>query len=102
MVLMRGIQCGTLYKLLGRIVTDGCNSSIFPNSKNEQINVPNVFGEDTVQWNRRLGRIRENGFQSLQGKSMVEGMSNCKFDFYFCEYCLYGKQNQVKFPARAA
>ena len=50
MVLMRGIQCGTLYKLLGRIVTDGCNSPIFPNSKNEQINVYNVFGVDTMLW----------------------------------------------------
>jgi hypothetical protein len=28
MVLMRGVQCGTLYKLLGRTYTDGCNSSI--------------------------------------------------------------------------
>ena len=30
---------------------------------------------------------------------MVEGMSNCKLDFNFCEHCLYGKNNQVKFPS---
>jgi hypothetical protein len=30
MVLMRGVQCGTLYKLLGSTYTNGCNSSIVP------------------------------------------------------------------------
>jgi hypothetical protein len=29
---------------------------------------------------------------------MVEGMSNCKLDFNYCEHGLYGKQNRVKFP----
>ena len=38
------------------------------------------------------------GLQSLQGKGMVEGMSNCNSDFNFCEHCLYGKKNRVKFP----
>jgi hypothetical protein len=28
MLLMRGVRCGTLYKLLGSTYTDGCNSSI--------------------------------------------------------------------------
>jgi hypothetical protein len=28
MVLMRGVQCGTLYKLLGSIYTNGCNSFV--------------------------------------------------------------------------
>jgi hypothetical protein len=30
MVLLRGVRCGTLYKLLGRTYTNGCNSSIVP------------------------------------------------------------------------
>jgi hypothetical protein len=30
---------------------------------------------------------------------MVEGMSNCTLDFYFCEHCIYGKQNRVRFPS---
>jgi hypothetical protein len=30
MVLMRGVQCGTLYKLLGNTYTNGCNISIVP------------------------------------------------------------------------
>jgi hypothetical protein len=29
MVLMRGVRCGNLYKLLGRTYTNGCNSSVF-------------------------------------------------------------------------
>jgi hypothetical protein len=29
---------------------------------------------------------------------MVEGMSKSSLDFDFCEHCLYGKQNPVRFP----
>jgi hypothetical protein len=32
---------------------------------------------------------------------MVEGMSNFSLDFDFCEHCLYGKQNWVRFPSGA-
>jgi hypothetical protein len=31
---------------------------------------------------------------------MVEGMSNYSMDFYFCEHCVYGKQNRVRFSSR--
>jgi hypothetical protein len=34
-------------------------------------------------------------------KGMVEGMSNFSLDFDFCEHCLYGKQNRVRFPSGA-
>jgi len=33
---------------------------------------------------------------------MVEGMSNCSLDFDFCEHCVYGKQNWVRFPSGAS
>jgi hypothetical protein len=36
MVLMRGVRFGTLYKLLGSIISDGCNSSIVPNIEVEE------------------------------------------------------------------
>jgi hypothetical protein len=29
---------------------------------------------------------------------MVKGMSNYSLDFDFCEHCVYGKQNWVRFP----
>jgi hypothetical protein len=32
---------------------------------------------------------------------MVEGMSNCSMDFDFCEHCLYGNHNRVRFPSSA-
>ena len=98
MVLMRRVQCGTLYKLLGRTFIDGCNNTIVPESRNEENNVPDVSGEDAMMWHQRLGHIGEKGLQSLQGKCMVEGMFNCNSNFDFCEHCLYGKQNRVKFP----
>ena len=101
MVLMRGVPCGTLYRLLGRTLIDGCNNSIVPKSKDEESKVPGVSGGDTMLWHQILGHIGKKGLQSLQGKGMVEGMSNCNSDFDFCEHCLYGKQNRVKFPSGA-
>jgi hypothetical protein len=32
---------------------------------------------------------------------MIEGMSDCTLDFDFCENCIYGKQNRVRFPSGA-
>jgi hypothetical protein len=32
---------------------------------------------------------------------MVAGMSNCTLDFDFCEHCIYGKQNRLRFPSSA-
>ena len=52
-------------------------------------------------WHQRLGHIGEKGIQSLQGKSTVEGISKCNYNFNFCEHCLYGKHNHVKFPSGA-
>ena len=97
MVLMRGVCYGTLYKLLGSIVIDGCKISIVPKTKSEERKVPGVSGGDTMLWHQRLGHIGEKGIQSLQGKVMVEGMSNCNSNFDFCGHCLYGKQNRVPF-----
>jgi hypothetical protein len=52
-------------------------------------------------WLQRLGHIRDKGLRLLQSKGMVEGMSSCSLDFYFCEHFLYGKQNWVRFPSSA-
>jgi hypothetical protein len=50
-------------------------------------------------WPQRLGHIGEKGLRTLHGKGMVEGMSNCTLDFDFCEHCIYGKHNRVRFPS---
>ena len=91
MVLMKGVWYGTLYKMLGKTFIDRCNSTIVPESKHEGSKVPNVFGGDTMLWHQKLGHIGEKGLQSLQGKGMVECLSNCNLDFDLCEHCSYGK-----------
>eukprot|EP00253_Pinus_taeda_P018277 PITA_18277 len=58
LVLMRGIQIGTLYKMQGSIVVDGCNSSVVPESGVENLV---VSGEKTMLWYQRLGHIGEKG-----------------------------------------
>jgi hypothetical protein len=50
-------------------------------------------------WHQRLGHIRKKGLQLLQGRGMVEGMSNLSVDFDFYEHFLYGKKNRVIFPS---
>jgi hypothetical protein len=52
-------------------------------------------------WHQRLGHIGEKGIRLLHGKVMVEGMYNYSLDFDLCEHCVYGKQNQVRFPSGA-
>jgi hypothetical protein len=49
-------------------------------------------------WYQRVGHIGEKGLQTLHSKAMVEGMSNFTLDFDFCEHCIYGKHNRVRFP----
>eukprot|EP00253_Pinus_taeda_P021872 PITA_21872 len=96
LVLMRGVRIGTLYKLQGSTVVDGCNSSMVPENGAENLV---VSGEKTMLWHQRLGHIGEKGLRILHGKGMVEGMSNSSLDFDFCENCVYGKQSRVSFPS---
>jgi hypothetical protein len=42
MVLLKGVQIGTLYKLLGSTISDGCNSSIVPEIGAEEGKTPTV------------------------------------------------------------
>ena len=93
---MQGVYIGTLYKLQGSTIVDGCNSSMVPESGAEN---RVVFGEKTMLWHQILGHIGEKGLQILHGKGMVEGMNNSSLDFDFCENCVYGKQNRVSFPS---
>ena len=59
---------------------------------------PTVSGEKVMSRHQRLGNIGEKGLRLLHGKGMVEGMSNFSLDFDFCEHCLYGNKNLVRFP----
>eukprot|EP00253_Pinus_taeda_P014688 PITA_14688 len=96
LVSMWGVQIGTLYKMQGSTVVDGCNSSVVPESGAENIV---VFGEKTMLRHQRLGHIGEKGLRILHGRGVVEGMSDSSLDFDFYENCVYGKQNQVSSPS---
>ena len=48
MVLMRGVQCGTLYRLLGITSLMGIINTTVPESKYEESQVLDVFGGDTM------------------------------------------------------
>jgi hypothetical protein len=61
MVLLKGVQFGTLYKIQGRNISDGCNSSIFPDIGVEEERTPTVSGEKGMLWHQRLGHIGEKG-----------------------------------------
>ncbi len=98
MVLMQEVWIGTLYKLQGNTVVDGCNSSVVPESGVENLV---ASGEKIMLWHQRLGHIGEKGLRILHGKCKVEGMSNSSLDFDFSENCVYGKQNRVSFPSSA-
>src|SRR5271168_2958350 len=93
---MRGVRIGTLYKLQGSTVVDGCNSSMVPENGVENLV---VSGEKTMLWNQRLGDIGEKGLRILHGKGMVEGMSNISLDFDFYENFIYGTLNWVSFSS---
>ena len=51
LVLIRGIRIGTLYKLQGSTIVDGCNNSVVPKSGAENLV---VSGEKTMLWHQRL------------------------------------------------
>ena len=37
----------------------------------------------------------------MHNKGMVKGFLDCSSKFYFCEHCVYGKQNCVIFPSKS-
>ena len=82
------VRIGTLYKLQGSTVVDGCNKFVVPESGTENLV---VSGEKTMLWHQRLRHIGEKGLRIFHGKGMVEGMSNSSMDFDFCENFVYGK-----------
>ena len=91
MVLMKGVQFGNLYKMLGSIISYGCNSFIVPDIGVEEEKTPTVSGENVMLWQQRLGNIEEKGLRLLHSKGMVKGMTNFSLDFDLCEHCVYGK-----------
>jgi hypothetical protein len=61
MVLMRGVRCGTLYKLLGSTYTNGCNISVVLEQTNKYYKTNTIPEKKTMLWHQRLGHIGEKG-----------------------------------------
>jgi hypothetical protein len=61
MVLLKEVWVGTLYKLLGSTISNGCNSSVVPEIGDEEGNTPTIFGEKTMLWYQRTCHIKEKG-----------------------------------------
>jgi hypothetical protein len=62
MVLLKGVRIGTLYKLQGSTISDGCNSSIVLDIGAEEEKTPTVSGEKVMLWHQRLGHIERRVF----------------------------------------
>ena len=68
LVLMQGVHTGTLYKLQGSTVIDGCNSFVVHESGVESLA---ISGEKNMLWHQRLGHIGEKGLQILHRNGTV-------------------------------
>ena len=61
MVLMRGFQYGTIYKLLGSTIIDECTSSVVLEEGGKDDKTLTASGGKTMLWHQILGNIEENG-----------------------------------------
>ena len=96
MVLMQGIRIRNLYKLLGKTNVNSYNKAVDP----ETDEIISCVADSIMLWHRQLGHISKNGLGAMHRKGMVEGLPDCSSEFDFCEHCIYGKQNHVRFPRK--
>ena len=50
-------------------------------------------------WYQKMGHIGGKGLRIMHNKSMVKGFPYCNLEVDFCEHCIHGKQNRVRFPS---
>ena len=60
-MLMRGVRCGNMYKLLGRTYTNGCNSFVVLEKTNKEGKTNTIPEKKIMLWHQRLGHIGEKG-----------------------------------------
>ena len=65
LVLMRGVRIGTLYKMQGSTIIDGCNSSVVPKSGAENLV---VFIEKTILCIKGLDILERRAFEYFMVK----------------------------------
>jgi hypothetical protein len=86
-----------LYKLLGSVNSTGCNNTIVPRLNSI---VPRLI-DQPCYGTRGWDILGKKVLQAMHNKGMVEGFLDCSLEVNFCEHCIYGKQNHVRFPSRA-
>jgi hypothetical protein len=59
----------------------------------------NLILKPSLLKNKQMGHIGEKGIQPMHNKGMVEGFLDCNLEVDFCEHCIYGKQNWVRFTS---
>ena len=84
---MRGVRCGTLYKLLGRTYTNGSVNVVVV----EVDQVSSRVVDSTMLWHQRMGHINKNNLWVMHSKGMVEGMLYFSEEIEFYEHCVYDK-----------
>ena len=80
MVIAKVEKVGTLYLCNGSVVFSIALTSI---------------GVDIRLWNNRLGHKSEKGMHILQSRKLLLDLK--QVDLKFCEHCVYGKQERVRF-----
>jgi hypothetical protein len=89
-MLLKGVQIGSLYKLLGRTISDEGNSSIVHEIGAKEGITPIVSRENTMSWEQILGHIREMGLCVLHNKGMVKVMSILSLDLIYVNISYMG------------
>ncbi|KAG8498772.1 hypothetical protein CXB51_005218 [Gossypium anomalum] len=86
LVVMKGQRkTAKLYVLQGSTVTG--DAAIASSSLSDD--------DITKLWHMRLGHMSENGMVELSKRGLLDGQGICKLNF--CEHCVFGKQNRVRF-----
>ena len=84
-LLMKGVQIGTLYKLLGNVDQTRCNNIIVPKVDLNSTRLDSTWAESiqtnltshhkfnlAMLWHERMGHIGEKGLRAMHNKGMVE------------------------------
>nr|CAD1817878.1 unnamed protein product [Ananas comosus var. bracteatus] len=85
LVVMKGIQVGNLYKLLGSTMTN----ETYAATENDDLPLR--------LWHKRLGHMSKKGMKILVEKNLIPNIIFS--DSKFCEHCVYEKHHKRSFKA---
>ena len=94
MVLLREVWIGMMYKLLGRVYTNGCLNIVTVDVDE----ISSCLVDSTMLWHQWLGNIREKGIHAIYSKGTVKGFPNFSLEFNFYEHYVYGRHSHVRLP----